>query len=113
MNDAVALARRYIQMGDDKAADLVLDKAKQIFPVEEKSILGSLLNASKGELHLERDDYEKVEEIIIETEKLIQETGFKMLDGKKERISAELHEKKGDWNKALEHYYASIDAPPG
>jgi len=113
MNDAVALARIYIQIGDDKSADLVLDKAKQIFPVEDKSILGSLLNVSKGELFLERDDYEKVEEIIIETEKLIQEMGFKMLEAKKERILAELHEKKSDWKNALEHYYASIDAPPG
>ena len=113
MNDAVALARRYIQMGDDKAADLVLDKAKQIFPVEEKSILGSLLNVLKGELYLERNDYEKVEEIIAKTEKLIQEMGFKMLEQKKERILAELHEKKGDWRNALEHYYASINSTPG
>ena len=113
MNDAVALARRYIKIGDDKAADLVLDKAKQIFPVKEKSILGTLLNASQGELYLEKNDYKKVEEIIIETDKLIQENGFNMIEAKKERILAELHEKKGDWKKALEHYYASIDSPPG
>ena len=113
MNDAVALARIYIQIEDDKSANLVLDKAKQIIPTEDGSILGSLLNVLKGELHIERGDYEKVEEIILETEKLIQEMGFKMLEQKKERILAELHEKKGDWRNALEHYYASINSPPG
>tara|TARA_B100001123_G_C14974877_1_gene893158 strand:+ start:374 stop:715 length:342 start_codon:yes stop_codon:yes gene_type:complete len=113
MNDAVALARIYIQLGDNKSSDLVLYKAKQIIPAEDESILGSLLNVLKGELYLERDDYEKVEEIIIETKKLIQEMGFKMLEAKKERILAELHEKRSDWKNALEHYYASIDAPPG
>ena len=49
MNDAVALARIYIQMGDNKSADLVLDKAKQIIPAEDESILGSLLNVLKGD----------------------------------------------------------------
>ena len=39
--------------------------------------------------------------------------GFNMLKARKERILAELHEKKGDWENALEYYYASIDAPPG
>ena len=113
MNDAVALARIYIQMGDNKSADSVLDKAKQIIPAEDESIVGSLLNVLNGELYLERDDYDKVEEIVAEAEKLIQEMGFKMLESKKERILAELHEKKGDWRNALEYYYASIDAPPG
>ena len=113
MNDAVALARIYIQIENNKSADLVIDKAKKIVYAEDESILGSLLNVLKGELYLERDDYEKVEEIIAETEKLIQEMGFKMLEQKKERILAELHEKKGDWENALEHYYASINSPPG
>ena len=100
-------------MGDNKSADSVSDKVKQIIPAEDESRMGSLINLLKGELFLERDDYEKVEEISIETEKLIQEMGFKMLEAKKERILAELHEKKSDWENALEHYYASIDAPPG
>ena len=38
--------------------------------------------------------------------------GLKMLESKKERILAELNEKKGNWGNALDHYYASIDAPP-
>ena len=113
MNDAVALARIYIQIGDNKSADLVLDKAKQIIPAEDESIVGSLLNVLKGELYVEKSDYEKVEEIIVQTEKLIQDVGLNMLVAKKERILAELHEKKGDWRNALEYYYASIDAPPG
>ena len=113
MNDAVALARIYIQRGDNKSADSVLDKAKQIIPAEDESIVGSLLNVLKGDLYLERDDYEKVEEIIVQTEKLIQEVGLNMLVARKERILAELHEKKSDWKNALEYYYASIDAPPG
>ena len=113
MNDAVALARIYIQIENNKSADLVIDKAKKIVYAKDESILGSLLNVLKGELYLERNDYEKVEEIIAEAEKLIQEMGFKMLEQKKERILAELHEKKGDWRNALEYYYASIDAPPG
>ena len=54
----------------------------------------------------------KFYEIILEIDKLIQDMGFHMLKSKKERILAELHEKKGDWHNALEHYYASIDAPP-
>ena len=113
MNDAVALARIYIQIKDNKSANSVLDKANQIVPAEDESILGSLLNVLKSELHLERNDYEKVEGVIIETDKFIQEMGFKMLEAKKERILAELHEKKGDWKNALGHYYASINSPPG
>ena len=100
-------------MGDNKSADSVSDKVKQIIPAEDESRMGSLINLFKGELFLERNDYEKVEEIILETEKLIQEVGLNMLVARKERISAELHEKKGDWGNALEYYYASIDAPPG
>ena len=100
-------------MGDNKSADSVLDKVKQIIPAEDESRMGSLINLFKGELFLERNDYEKVEEIILETEKLIQELGLNMLLTRKERITAELHEKKGDWENALEYYYASIDAPPG
>ena len=100
-------------MGDNKSADSVLDKVNQIIPAEDESRMGSLVNLFKGELFLERNDYEKVEEIILETEKLIQEAGLNMLVTRKERISAELHEKKGDWENALEYYYASIDAPPG
>ena len=100
-------------MGDNKSADSVSDKVKQIIPAEDESRMGSLINLLKGELFLERNDYEKVEEIILETEKLIQEVGLNMLVARKERISAELHEKKGDWGNALEYYYASIDAPPG
>ena len=100
-------------MGDNKSADSVLDKVKQIIPAEDESRMGSLINLLKGELFLERNDYEKVEEIILETEKLIQELGLNMLLTRKERITAELHEKKGDWENALEYYYASIDAPPG
>lgn len=113
MNDAVALARIYIQMGDDKSADKVIHKIKDIIPAEDKSLLGSFLNIFKGELHLERNNYEKVEEIILEIEKMIKEMGFNMLNAKKERIIAELHEKKGNWKNALEHYYISIDEPPG
>ena len=100
-------------MGDNKSADSVLDKVNQIIPAEDESRMGSLVNLFKGELFLERNDYEKVEEITLETEKLIQEFGLNMLVTRKERISAELHEKKGDWENALEYYYASIDAPPG
>ena len=100
-------------MGDNKSADSVSDKVKQIIPAEDESRMGSLINLLKGELFLERNDYEKVEEIILETEKLIQEVGLNMLVSRKERILAELHEKKGDWENALEYYYASIDAPPG
>jgi len=100
-------------MGDNKSADSVSDKVKQIIPAEDESHMGSLINLLKGELFLERNDYEKVEEIILETEKLIQELGLNMLLTRKERITAELHEKKGDWENALEYYYASIDAPPG
>ena len=101
INDAVALARVYIQMGDNKSADSVSDKVKQIIPAEDESRMGSLINLLKGELFLERNDYEKVEEIILETEKLIQEVGLNMLVARKERILAELHEKKGDWENAL------------
>ena len=97
-------------MGDDKSADTAL---KQIISPEDDSHIGSIINLFKGELYLERNDYEKVEEIIIETEKLIQEVGLNVLVARKERILAELHEKKGDWKNALEYYYASIDAPPG
>ena len=97
-------------MEDEKSADTVLN---QMISVEDESRMGSLINLFKGELYLEKNDYEKVEEIIIETEKLIQEVGLNMLVARKERILAELHEKKGDWKNALEHYYASIDAPPG
>ena len=113
MNDAVALAKIYIQIGDDQSADKALDQVKQIIPAEDESLMGSFINIFKCDLHLERNDYNKVEEIILETEKLIQEMGFNMLEAKKERILAELHEKKGDWENALEYYYASIDAPPG
>ncbi len=112
MNDAVALARIYIQIGDDKSADKVLDRVKKIVPTEDKSLLGSFLNTFKGELYLERNDFEKVEEIILEIDTIIQEMGLKMLEPKKERILAELNEKKGNWRNALDHYYASIDAPP-
>ena len=97
-------------MEDEKSADKVLN---QMLSVEDESRIGSLINLFKGELYLEKNDYEKVEEIIIETEKLIQEVGLNMLVARKERILAELHEKKSDWGNALEHYYASIDAPPG
>ena len=97
-------------MEDEKSADTVLN---QMISVEDESRMGSLINLFKGELYLEKNDYEKVEEIIIETEKLIQEVGLNMLVARKERILAELHEKKGDWKNALEYYYASIDAPPG
>ena len=97
-------------MEDEKSADTVLN---QMISVEDESRMGSLINLFKGELYLEKNDYEKVEEIIIETEKLIQEVGLNMLVARKERILAELHEKKSDWGNALEHYYASIDAPPG
>jgi len=97
-------------MEDAKSADTVLN---QMISVEDESRMGSLINLFKGELYLEKNDYEKVEEIIIETEKLIQEVGLNMLVARKERILAELHEKKGDWKNALEHYFASIDAPPG
>ena len=97
-------------MEDEKSADTVLN---QMISVEDESRMGSLINLFKGELYLEKNDYEKVEEIIIETEKLIQEVGLNVLVARKERILAELHEKKSDWGNALEHYYASIDAPPG
>ena len=97
-------------MEDEKSADTVLN---QMIFVEDESHMGSLINLFKGELYLEKNDYEKVEEIIIETEKLIQEVGLNVLVARKERILAELHEKKGDWKNALEYYYASIDAPPG
>ena len=97
-------------MEDEKSADTVLN---QMISVEDESRMGSLINLFKGELYLEKNDYEKVEEIIIETEKLIQEVGLNVLVARKERILAELHEKKGNWKNALEHYYVSIDAPPG
>ena len=113
MNDAVALARIYTQLGDDTSAEKVLNKVKDVLPTEDESYMGSFLNAFKGELYLEKNDYEKVEEIILEIDKLIQNMGFNMLKARKERILAELHEKKGDWENALEYYYASIDAPPG
>ena len=112
MNDAVALARIYTQLGDDTSAEKVLNKVKDILPTENESYMGSFLNTFKGELYLEKNDYKKVEETILEIDKLIQDMGFYMLKAKKERILAELHEKKGDWHNALEHYYASIDAPP-
>ena len=113
MNDAVALAKIYIQIGDDQSADKVLDQVKQIIPAEDESLMGTFSKIFTAELHLERNDYKKVEETILEIEKMIQEMGFNMLEAKKERILAELHEKKGNWKNALEHYYVSIDAPPG
>ena len=113
MDDAVALAKLYIQIGDDQSADKVLDQVKQIIPAEDESLMGSFSNIFKCELHLERNDYKKVEECILIIETMIQKYGFNMLDTKKERIQGELHEKKNDYKKALEHYCVSIDAPPG
>ena len=77
--------------------------------VEDISITVPSLEADSSSSNLELT----VEEIIVKTEKLIEEMGFKMLEAKKERILAELNEKKGNWKNALEHYYVSLDAPPG
>ena len=113
MDDAVALAKLYIQIGDDKSADKVIDKVKEIIPVEDKSLMGTFLNIFTAELHLERNDYKKVEECILIIETMIQKYGLNVLDTKKERIWGEFYEKKNDHKNALEHYCASIDAPPG
>ena len=64
-----------------------------------------------GPIKLNTANY--IERIILEIEKMIEEMGFNKLNAKKERIIAELHEKKGNWKNALEHYYISIDEPPG
>ncbi len=114
MNDAVALAKIYIQRGDDKSANNIVDKISQIIPAVDKdeSTMGSFVKVFKGELYLEKNDYEKVEESILATGKIIEGLGMEMLTAKKERILAELNEKQGNLESALEHYYASIDAPP-
>ena len=113
MEDAVALAKIYIKMKNEKAANEALDKVKQIFPAEDKSFLGSFLNVFKADLHLERNDFKKVEQTILEIERMIQELGFQNLIGEKERVLSEFYEKKGDWRNALKHYYLSVDTPPG
>ena len=113
MEDAVALAKIYIKMKNEKAANEALDKVKQIFPAEDKSFLGSFLNVFKADLHLERNDFKKVKQTILEIERMIQELGFQNLIGEKERVLSEFYEKKGDWRNALKHYYLSVDTPPG
>ena len=113
MNDAVALAKIYIQIGDDQSADEAIDKVKEIIPAEDESLMGTFSKIFTAELHLERNDYKKVEDSILVVETMMQKYGLNVLDSRKERIWGELCEKKNDYKKALEHYYASIDAPPG
>ncbi len=113
MEDAVALAKIYIKMKNEKAANESLDKVKQIFPAEEKSLFGSFMNIFKADLHLERNDLKKFKQTILEIERMIEELGFGNIVGEKERLLSEFYEKKGEWKNALEHYYLSVDAPPG
>ena len=44
---------------------------------------------------------------------MIEELGFGNIVGEKERLLSEFYEKKGEWKNALEHYYLSVDTPPG
>ena len=115
MEDAVALAKIYIKMKNEKAANEILDKVKQIFPAgaENKSFLGSFMDVFKADLYLERNDFIKVKQTILDIEKQIDQLGFKNLIGERERVLSEFYEKKGEWENALKHYYLGIDSPPG
>ena len=73
----------------------------------------SLWNIFKAGLHLERNDLKKFKQTILEIERLIEELGLGIHIGEKERLLSEFYEKKGEWKNALEHYYLSVDAPPG
>ena len=57
-------------MEDEKSADTVLN---QMISVEDESRMGSLINLFKGELYLEKNDYEKVEKADITLSKAFAE----------------------------------------
>ena len=110
MPDAVALAKLYIEIGDVQSADSVVDKVKNSCPSE--SLFGTFMNIFLAELYLAKGDYEKVENCILEIDK-VKELGYGMLNNMKDKILAQLYEKKNDYKNALEHYHLSIHEAPG
>tara|TARA_B100001013_G_C24333407_1_gene333569 strand:- start:110 stop:463 length:354 start_codon:yes stop_codon:yes gene_type:complete len=112
VSDAVALAKLYIKIGEDKSADNMIDKIKKIIPAKEKSLMGSFSHLCTAQLYLEKNDYQKVEKCVLGVEKLIQEHGLKMLEPEKEKILGELCEKQNNYKQALKHYHVSIKLPP-
>ena len=109
--NAVALAKLYLQSSDEESALKVMDQIKSKLTSETK--IGLFNRMLIADIHLDRGDYEKVEESIIEMDILIKELGLKMIESRKNKISAQLHEKKGDFKNALDYYQASMHESPG
>ena len=107
---AVALAKLHLQSSDEKSALKVMDQIKSKLTSETK--MGLFNRMLIADIHLDRGDYGKVEESIIEMDILIKELGIKMIEGRKNKISAQLHEQKGDFKIALDYYQASMHESP-
>ena len=90
-----------------------IDKSAKLFPSNtSESMIGSFRNIVTASIDIEKENYKKVLKSVSMIEKLSKDYGFTFLDSRKDKILAQLCEKKKDYKNALEHYKASITSAP-
>ena len=99
VESAVALAKLYIQSGDQQSASKTMNQIKD--KLSSDSLMGKFDRMLTAEVHLEKEDYDKVEECLVEIDRII-ELGYNMLASRKNKILAQLYEKKTDFKNANE-----------
>ena len=75
-------------------------------------MLSAFKNIITASIDIEKENYKKVLKAVSMIEKLSKDYGFTFLDSRKDKILAQLCEKKKDYKNALEHYKASIISVP-
>ena len=75
-------------------------------------MISAFKNIIMASIDIEKENYKKVLKTVLMIEKLSKDYGFTFLDSRKDKILAQLCEKKKDYKNALEHYKASITSAP-